>query len=78
MTMSKFMLSVGLENFSLLVNAAEQRGISVQELLRAVIIPEWVHKAAGETIKPYLGSPLFVSPIRERTSGQLGQRPLRA
>ncbi len=76
--MSKFMLSVGLENFRLLVNAAEQRGISVQELLRAVIIPDWVHKAASETIKPYLGSPLFVSPIPEITSGQLGRRSPRA
>ena len=70
MTMSKFMLSVGLENFRLLVNAAEQRGISVQELLRAVIIPDWVQRASSETTKPYLRPLPFASSIRERTFGQ--------
>jgi hypothetical protein len=65
--MSKFMLSVGLENFRLLENAAGQRGISVQELLRAVIIPDWVHKASAEITKPSLGSPMFISPILRET-----------
>ncbi len=69
--MSKFMLSVRLENFRLLENAAEQRGISVQELLRAVIIPDWVHKVASETIKPYLRPLQFA---KER----LASAPLRA
>lgn len=72
------MLSVGLENFSLLVNEAEQRGISVQELLRAVIIPDWVQRATGGTIKAYVGPLQFASTIRERTSSQPGQRELRA
>ncbi len=70
MTMSKFMLSVGPENFRLLVNAAEQRGISVQELLRAVIIPDWAHENASETIKPYVGPLEFASRIREWTPGR--------
>ncbi len=64
--MSKFMLSVGVENFRLLVNEAEQRGISVQELLRAVIIPDWVDRATGETIKRYVGPLPFGSTIPER------------
>ena len=72
--MSKFMLSVGLENFRLLENAAVQRGISVQELLRAVIIPDWVRQAAGETSKPNLNSPLFISPVRETRSANSGWR----
>ena len=72
--MSKFMLSVGLENFRLLENAAVQRGISVQELLRAVIIPDWVRQAAGETSKPNLNSPLFISPVRETRSAKSGWR----
>ena len=72
--MSKFMLSVGLENFRLLENAAVQRGISVQELLRAVIIPDWVQKAAGEIARPNLGSPLFISPVRETRSAKAGWR----
>jgi hypothetical protein len=36
------MLSLRDVNFRLLVLEAQKRGISVQELLRAVIIPEWV------------------------------------
>jgi hypothetical protein len=36
------MLSLRDENFKLLTNEAEDRGITVQELIRAVIIPDWV------------------------------------
>ena len=73
MPMSKFMLSVGLENFRFLESAAVQRGISVQELLRAVIIPDWVLKVASET-KPSLGQPLYVAPIRPMSSAKAGWR----
>ncbi len=40
--MAKFMLSLRDENFKLLIDEAGDRGISVQELIRAVIIPDWV------------------------------------
>ena len=36
------MLSLRDESFELLQTEAEDRGISVQELIRAVIIPDWV------------------------------------
>jgi hypothetical protein len=36
------MLSVGEETFLTVSSQAKRRGISVQELLRAVIVPEWV------------------------------------
>jgi hypothetical protein len=36
------MASVTEETFQLLLSEAKSRGISVQELLRAVIIPDWV------------------------------------
>ena len=36
------MLSLRDENFNLLMNEAGERGITVQELIRAVIIPDWV------------------------------------
>ena len=39
--MAKFMLSIGNESFALLSTEARDRGIKVQELIRAVIIPEW-------------------------------------
>ncbi len=35
------MVAFGPQTFTLLDTEAKQRGISVQELLRAVIIPEW-------------------------------------
>ncbi len=40
--MAKFMLSLRDENFQLLTAEAQERGISIQELIRAVIIPDWV------------------------------------
>ena len=40
--MAKFMLSLRDENFKLLMTEATDRGITVQELIRAVIIPDWV------------------------------------
>jgi len=36
------MLSLRDENFKLLMSEAGDRGITVQELIRAVIIPDWV------------------------------------
>jgi len=35
------MVAFGPQTFTLLDTEAKERGISVQELLRAVIIPEW-------------------------------------
>jgi hypothetical protein len=40
--LAKFMLSLRDENFKLLMTEASDRGITVQELIRAVIIPDWV------------------------------------
>ena len=40
--MAKFMLSLRDENFQLLISEAQDRGITIQELIRAVIIPDWV------------------------------------
>jgi hypothetical protein len=60
--MAKFMLSLRDENFKLLMTEAEDRGITVQELIRAVIIPDWVKvnpnaksngNGNGEKIRPF-------------------------
>ncbi|TMH95490.1 hypothetical protein E6H37_05275 [Candidatus Bathyarchaeota archaeon] len=40
--MAKFMLSLRDESFEIIQTEAEDRGISIQELIRAVIIPDWV------------------------------------
>jgi len=49
--MPKFMQSLDDEVFATLQKIAKERGIKVQELIRAVIIPEWLrekqHKAGG-------------------------------
>jgi hypothetical protein len=41
---AKILVSFRSENFRLLVFEAQQRGISVQELIRAVIVPDWVQE----------------------------------
>ena len=46
------MLSLRDESFELLQTEAEDRGISLQELIRAVIIPDWV-KLNNVTKQPY-------------------------
>ncbi len=43
-TMNKIMLSVAEETFLTMSTLAKKRGISIQELLRAVIVPEWVRE----------------------------------
>ena len=56
-TMNKIMLSVAEETFLAISTLAKKRGISVQELLRAVIVPEWVR----ENLRPHIRS----TPIME-------------
>ncbi len=51
--MAKFIFSLGDGNFRLLAAEAKARDITIQELIRAVIIPDWVKlnletKALGE------------------------------
>lgn len=76
--LAKFMLSLRDENFKLLMNEAHDRGITVQELIRAVIIPDWVKVSAltkpsgnGEKIRAYPNSngrdPIIQSMGRLRT-----------
>ncbi len=47
----KVMVAFGPQTFTLLDTEAKQRGISVQELLRAVIIPEWFKTHADTSAK---------------------------
>ena len=42
--MAKFILSVGDGTFTLLEAEAKRRDITVQQLLRAVIVPEWARE----------------------------------
>jgi hypothetical protein len=62
-TMSKFIMTVGDDAFQVLQLEATRRWISVQELLRAVIIPEWVehNSPAQKTLAPRLAHQLIQS-----------------
>ena len=42
--MAKFIFSLGDANFLLLRNEAKTRDITIQELIRAVIIPDWMRQ----------------------------------
>ncbi len=54
----KVMVAFGPQTFTLLDTEAKQRGISVQELLRAVIIPEWF-KTHIDILPSKTPSPMF-------------------
>ena len=56
--MAKFMLSLRDESYQLILSEARERGISVQELLRAVVVPEWV----GKSLRPAAS---FSQPAKE-------------
>ena len=62
-TSIKVMVAFGPQTFSMLEGEAKERGISVQELLRAVIIPEWFRtqsdmgKNPGSMYRPRIGEP---------------------
>jgi len=51
------MLSIREEAFQVISTEARERGVSVQELLRAVVLPEWV--------KDNIGPSALQQPLRE-------------
>jgi hypothetical protein len=67
--MPKLMISMREDNFRVLSNEAKTRGITLQELLRAVIVPDWIR--LGDVIKPRTRS------VQQRPF-QLGEETVRA
>jgi len=49
MSMPKFMQTLDDSVYQKLKEIAKQRGITIQELIRAVIIPEWLEKHEKES-----------------------------
>jgi hypothetical protein len=51
---SKFMQSLDPAVFAELEKLARERGVSVQELVRAVVVPEWmrIHNSNGSQERP--------------------------
>ena len=60
----KFMQSLDPQVYTQLTKIAKQRGISMQELIRAVIVPDWMKKLDDGTKKT-------------GTSGRTGRRARR-
>ena len=80
--MPKFMLSMKEKPFAVISSEAKNRGVTVQELLRAVIVPEWARENLRPTIPqtsmqitPDLAKPSMSSKQRDSklaiTVGQL-------
>lgn len=42
--MAKFIMSIGDEAFKLLSSEADNRDVTIQQLLRAVVVPEWIRE----------------------------------
>ena len=61
---NKIMLSVSEETYLTVSSQAKRRGISVQELLRAVIVPEWVK----ENLRPHNPLPRITEIALEPTA----------
>jgi hypothetical protein len=64
--MAKFIFSLGEANFLLLRNEAKGRDITIQELIRAVIIPDWMkmnleHKALVSPTSAFSSSTGYLS-----------------
>jgi hypothetical protein len=70
--MAKFILSVGDGTFEILSSEAKRRDVTVQQLLRAVIVPDWVRKNAE--LSPPLLAPREIAPHLMHQSIYPGQR----
>jgi hypothetical protein len=44
--MAKFIMSIGDTAFEILSNEAKNRDVTVQQLLRAVVVPDWIEQNA--------------------------------
>jgi len=60
--MQKFMQSLGADVYRQLAEMAEERDVSVQELIRAVVIPDWLR---------------LINKVRVETRGPKAPRPAR-
>lgn len=40
--MAKFIMSIGNEAFNVLAAEAKNRDVTIQQLLRAVVVPDWI------------------------------------
>ncbi len=78
--MAKFILSVGDGTFRMLASEAKRRDVTVQQLLRAVIVPEWVREnlevSPSSMEQRELAPHLMHQSIYPAQRGQLVQAPV--
>lgn len=72
--MAKFMVVIRDENFQLLSLEARDRGITIQELIRAVIVPDWFRNNKASNGRPESGL-LQMPTLRQRTELAMLNRP---
>ncbi len=46
--MAKFIMSIGDNAYDILSNEAKNRDVTVQQLLRAVVVPDWIRQNTDE------------------------------
>jgi len=63
LTMAKFIMSIGDTAFGILANEAKNRDVTVQQLLRAVVVPDWIRQNADGQPPRENGSNLIQSSI---------------
>jgi hypothetical protein len=66
--MRKLLLSLRSEALRTILFEADTRGISVQELLRAVIIPDWVRDNVGRSGRAVLATSSTSSRVTYRSN----------
>ena len=64
--MGKLMVVIRDENFQLLSFEARDRGITIQELIRAVIVPDWFRIRDIPKVRS-ASNPLQEPPLRQQT-----------
>jgi hypothetical protein len=57
--MAKFIMSIGDNAYEILSNEARNRDVTVQQLLRAVVVPDWIKQNAEGEAKRENGSNLI-------------------
>lgn len=68
--MAKFIFSLGGRYFETLKAEAEARGIKVQQLIRAIIIRDWIRQNLGQGLPPRSPSSGGNSPISQSPVGR--------
>jgi hypothetical protein len=68
------MLTLVPSVYETLIDQADERGISIQELVRAVIVPHWLVVPRLPAPTPTPRPSLVVSPVAGPRPGQVGNR----